>query len=59
MERPESNALEKFLAFLADDIFARPDAVKPLSPELAARFAALTADVSVSLSDAIEGVVTL
>jgi antitoxin PrlF len=54
-----SIADEDFLAFLADDILARPEVVKAISPELAKRITALTEDVPVSLSDEIEGVVTL
>jgi antitoxin PrlF len=54
-----SIAVEEVLGYLADDILARPELLKPLSPELAVRITALTADVPVSLSDEIEGVVTL
>jgi antitoxin PrlF len=58
-KRHMSIAVEEVLAFLADDILARAEVLKPLSPELAARITALTADVPVSLPDEIEGVATL
>jgi antitoxin PrlF len=54
-----SIADKDFLALLADDILARPEVVKAISPELAARITALTADIPVSLSDEIEGIATL
>jgi antitoxin PrlF len=54
-----SIADKDFLAFLVDDILARPEVVKAISPELAARITALTADIPVSLSDEIEGIATL
>jgi hypothetical protein len=54
-----SAAVEDFLGYLADDILVRPESLEPLSPELAERILALTTDAPVSLSDKIEGVVTL
>jgi antitoxin PrlF len=54
-----STAVEDFLGYLADDILVRPESLEPLSSELAERIVALTAEVPVSLSDKIEGVVTL
>ncbi len=58
-EDSEDPAIDRFLGFLADDIKARPEAVKALSPELAARVAALTAGVSDDLDDEIVGDVAL
>lgn len=55
----EDPAIESFLGFLASDIKARPEAVKALSPDLAARIAALTAALPVTLDDEIDGAVSL
>jgi antitoxin PrlF len=58
-DESEDPAIDEFLAFLADDIKKRPEAVKALSPELAARIAALTADMEVDPDAAIDGEVAL
>jgi antitoxin PrlF len=55
----EDPAIDGFLAFLAADLKRRPEAVKGLTPELAERIKALTADVPVNLDDAIDGDVAL
>jgi antitoxin PrlF len=55
----EDPAIETFLGFLAADIKANPHAVKALSPDLAARITALTANVPVNLDDEIDGDVAL
>lgn len=55
----EDPAIDRFLAFLADDITMRPEAVTALSPALAERLAALTAGVSVDLNAPIDGDVDL
>lgn len=52
-------AIDSFLAFLADDIKRRPEALITLSPALAERIAALTAGVAVDLDAAINGDVDL
>ena len=52
-------AIDGFLAFLARDMEARPEAIGGLSPALAARIADLTAGVEVDLDAAIEGDVDL
>lgn len=54
-----SIADEDLIAFLADDILARPEVVKAISPELAKRITALAADIPVRLSDEIDGDVSL
>ena len=48
-----------FLSFLAADLKRHPKAVKELSPELAARISALTADIPDNADEAIEGEVAL
>lgn len=58
-EDAEDPAIGCFLNFLADDIKGRPEAVKALSPDLAARIAALTAGISVDLDAEIVGDVVL
>ena len=55
----EDPAVESFLSFLAADLKQHPEAVKALSPDLAARIAALTANIPVDLDDAIDGDVSL
>jgi antitoxin PrlF len=55
-EPQEDPAIDRFLA---DDLKARPEAVKALSPDLAARIAALTAGVAVDLDAEIVGDVSL
>lgn len=55
----EDPAIDRFLAFLADDIARRPKAVKALSPALAERLAALTGGVKVDLDAPIDGDVDL
>ncbi len=55
----EDPAIETFLGFLADDLKRHPEAVRALSPELAARITALTDDMPVNLDDEIDGDVAL
>ena len=55
----EDSAIETFLGFLAADIKARPQAIKALSPDLAARIASLTGDMTINLDDEIDGDVSL
>ena len=55
----EDPAIDRFLAFLADDIARRPEAVTALSPALAERLAALTEGVKVDLEAPINGDVDL
>ncbi len=55
----EDPAIDRFLAFLADDIARRPEAVMALSPALAERLAMLTDDVKVDLEAPIDGDVDL
>jgi antitoxin PrlF len=57
---PEADpALAPFLALLERDIAARPEALVPLTPELAARIAAATEGVEVDPNEPIEGDVAL
>jgi antitoxin PrlF len=58
-EPQEDPAIDRFLDFLAGDLKARPEAVKALSPDLAARIAALTAGIPVDLDAEIDGDVSL
>ncbi len=59
-EDPTDPAIVGFLAFLARDLAARPDGIAALTPELAARIAALTADVQADdLEAPIDGPVDL
>jgi antitoxin PrlF len=55
----EDPAIETFLGFLAADIKARPQAIKALSSDLAARITSLTGDMTVNLDDEIDGDVAL
>lgn len=55
----EDPAIETFLGFLAADIKAHPQAIKALSPDLAARIASLKGDMIVNLDDKIDGDVAL
>jgi antitoxin PrlF len=55
----EDPAIETFLGFLAGDIKAHPQAIKALSPDLAARIVSLTGDMAVNLDDEIDGDVAL
>lgn len=55
----EDPAIDRFLAFLADDIARRPEAVMALSPALAERLAMLTDGVKVDLNAPIDGDVDL
>ena len=55
----EDPAIDRFLAFLADDIARRPEAVTALSPALAERLAALTDGVKIDLEAPIDGDVDL
>ncbi len=52
-------AVDSFLAFLADDIKRRPEALRALSPALAERIVALTTGVTVDLDAPIVGDVDL
>lgn len=52
-------AIDRFLAFLAEDIARQPEAVTALSPALAKRIAALTKGIAVNLDEAIDGDVEL
>ncbi len=57
---PENDpALAPFLALLERDIAARPEALVPLMPELAARMTAATEGVAVDPDAPIEGEVAL
>ncbi len=55
----EDPAIDRFLAFLADDIARRPEAVTALTPTLAELLAALTEGVKVDLEAPIDGDVDL
>jgi antitoxin PrlF len=59
VEADEDPAISSFLDFVADDIMKRPQAIKALSPALAARIAALTEGVEADLDAAIDGDVAL
>jgi antitoxin PrlF len=54
-DETDDPAIDEFLEFLASDIKKRPEAVKALTPELAARITALTADMHVDLDDEVDG----
>ena len=58
-EPVEDPALAPFLALLERDIAARPEALIPLTPELAARMTAATEGVEVDPDAPIEGEVAL
>jgi antitoxin PrlF len=58
-EPDEDAALAPFLALLERDLAARPDAVAPLTPDLAARMTAATEGVSGDPEVPIEGQVAL
>ena len=58
-ETDEDPSIAGFLDFLADDLKRRPEVVKALSPELAARIAALVDAWPVNLDDEIVGDVAL
>jgi antitoxin PrlF len=58
-DEAEDPAIEAFLGFLASDLKARPEAVKAMSPDLAARITSLTGDMPVNLDDEIDGDVAL
>ena len=55
----EDPALGPFLDLIARDIKRRPEALKALTPALAARIAELTGGVEVDLDEPIEGEVSL
>ena len=59
VEDNEDPAIGRFLDFVAADIKRHPQAIKALSPDLAARIAALTDGVNVDLDAAIDGDVSL
>jgi antitoxin PrlF len=59
VDEDEDPAIDRFLNFVADDIKTRPQAIRTLSPELAARIAALTEGVDIDLNAAIDGDVSL
>lgn len=52
-------AIDRFLAFLAEDIERRPEALTALSPELVRRIEDLTKGIAVDLDAPIEGDVDL
>ena len=52
-------AIASFLAFLARDLERRPEAIRALSPALAARVRALTENINIDLSAEIDGKVDL
>ena len=58
VEPQEEPAIDHFLLLLANNIRKRPQAIKALSPELAARIAALVEGVAIDLDAAIDGHVT-
>ncbi len=59
-DEPEQDpALAPFLALLESDIAARPEALVPLTPELAARMTAATEGVTADPDAPIEGEVAL
>lgn len=51
--------IDRFLAFLAQDMTRNPSYVTPLPASLAKRMATLTAGMSVDLNEEIDGVATL
>jgi antitoxin PrlF len=55
----EDPALGPFLGFLAHDIKQRPEALRALTPALAARIAELTRGVEVDLDTPIDGAVAI
>ncbi|MGV3622583.1 MAG: type II toxin-antitoxin system PrlF family antitoxin [Archangium sp.] len=55
----EDPALKRFLAFLENDIATRPEAIKPLSRDFAARMKALVKNAKVDLDEEIAGDVSL
>ena len=57
--RQLSIVVNEFLALLEAVIAAHPEVIKQFSQDLAERITALTADISISLTDEIEGVVSL
>jgi antitoxin PrlF len=57
-EPQEEPAIDHFLLLLANDIRKRPQAIKALSPELAARIAALVEDFAIDLDATIDGHIT-
>ena len=58
VEPQEVPAIDHFLLLLANDIRKRRQAIKALSPELAARIAALVEGFAIELDAAIDGQVT-
>lgn len=54
-----SITVQEFLGFLEDDILTRPEVIKPFSQDSFERIATLTADISISLADEIEGAVSI
>lgn len=58
-EGHEDPVVGRFLEFLARDIEKRPEAVKPLSREFAARLTSLTKGKRIDLEAPIEGAVDL
>jgi len=59
VEEDEDPAIDRFLDFMAEDIKQRPQAIKALSPHLAARIAALIEGMEVDPDSAIDGDVSL
>lgn len=59
VDADEDPAIDRFLEFVASDIRKRPEAIKALSPDLAARIAALTEGMDIDLDAEIDGDVSL
>jgi antitoxin PrlF len=56
---PRYGLVDDFLALLAEDMAVRPEAIRPFSPDLAARMAALTLCAPVDPAGTIDGIVAL
>jgi hypothetical protein len=52
-------SVDEFLALLAEDLAVQPEAIRPVSPYLAARMAALALGVSDDAAGSIDGIVAL
>lgn len=59
VDEDEDPAIDRFLEFMASDIRKHPEAIKALSPDLAARIAALTEGMEIDLDAGIDGDVSL
>jgi antitoxin PrlF len=53
------SSVDEFLALLAGDLAVRPEVIRPVSPDLAARIAALTLGAPDDPAGAIDGIVAL